>query len=157
MPRIRDYPEAGSLEPTDAFVIDREGVGTMFVEGDVFLVGAPYLFSWSNLGPILGDSEIMGGHVFALACSLPANMVGTTFAIDPSSLPAAEVTAIIYKVSAGSATSFGTMTIETDGSFSITSTATSFAISDLIEFRGPGTHDTNFSNMWMTGVATVGG
>lgn len=32
MPRIRDYPEAGSLLPTDAFVIDREGAGTEFIE-----------------------------------------------------------------------------------------------------------------------------
>lgn len=32
MPRIRDYPEAGSLNPTDAFVIDREGMGTMFID-----------------------------------------------------------------------------------------------------------------------------
>lgn len=33
MPRFREYPEAGSVLPTDAFVLDREGVGTMFVEG----------------------------------------------------------------------------------------------------------------------------
>lgn len=35
MPVIRDYPQATSLEPTDAFVIDREGVGTMYVEASV--------------------------------------------------------------------------------------------------------------------------
>ncbi len=33
MPRFRDYPEATSIDPTDAFVLDRIGVGTMYVEG----------------------------------------------------------------------------------------------------------------------------
>lgn len=32
MPLFRSYPEATSLEPTDAFVIDRIGVGTMYIE-----------------------------------------------------------------------------------------------------------------------------
>lgn len=32
MPRFRDYTEATSLEPTDAFVLDRETVGTMYIE-----------------------------------------------------------------------------------------------------------------------------
>lgn len=33
-PYIRGYPQATVLQPTDAFVIDRENVGTMFIEGD---------------------------------------------------------------------------------------------------------------------------
>lgn len=32
MPQIRQYPQAGSILATDAFVIDRIGQGTMFVE-----------------------------------------------------------------------------------------------------------------------------
>lgn len=32
MPLIRNYPQAVSLQPTDAFVIDRVGTGTMFIE-----------------------------------------------------------------------------------------------------------------------------
>lgn len=39
MPLVRDYPEATSLEPTDAFIIDRVGVGTMFVEAFVLSGG----------------------------------------------------------------------------------------------------------------------
>lgn len=34
MPLIRAYPEATVLQPEDALVIDREGVGTMFIEAD---------------------------------------------------------------------------------------------------------------------------
>lgn len=34
MPNIRDYPQAFTLENTDAFVMDRIGVGTLFIEGD---------------------------------------------------------------------------------------------------------------------------
>lgn len=33
MPAIRDYPQATSLQSTDAFVIDRVTQGTMFIEG----------------------------------------------------------------------------------------------------------------------------
>lgn len=33
MPRIKDYPLAGTLQDTDAFVIDREDVGTMYIQG----------------------------------------------------------------------------------------------------------------------------
>jgi hypothetical protein len=33
MPLFRDYPQATSIEPTDAFVLDRIGQGTMYVEG----------------------------------------------------------------------------------------------------------------------------
>lgn len=32
MPEVRQYPEATFLLPTDAFVIDRLGIGTMFIE-----------------------------------------------------------------------------------------------------------------------------
>ena len=36
MPAIRDYTQATFLEPTDAFVIDRIGVGTLYVEAGLF-------------------------------------------------------------------------------------------------------------------------
>lgn len=33
MPEIRQYPQADGLLPTDAFVIDRLNIGTMFIQG----------------------------------------------------------------------------------------------------------------------------
>lgn len=36
MPQFRQYPQANNLQPTDAFVIDREGVGTLYIEGGDF-------------------------------------------------------------------------------------------------------------------------
>lgn len=33
MPQIRDYTQATSLLPTDAFVIDRDAFGTMWIDG----------------------------------------------------------------------------------------------------------------------------
>lgn len=61
MPGIRAYPQASSLLATDAFVIDRLGAGTMFIEGEA-LDGTPSLIAseaiaagalvnvWSNGG-----------------------------------------------------------------------------------------------------------
>jgi hypothetical protein len=155
MPRFREYPEAGSLEPTDAFAIDRIGVGTMFIEGEAMSVGSPYLFSWSNLGPALGDSEIMGGHVFALGCSIPANMTGTVFAVDQSSLPTGPITADVLQVSGVTETSVGTMTIQADGSYAFSTVAAIYQIGDLVKFVGPAAHDGRFANMWLTGVGVV--
>jgi hypothetical protein len=40
MPRIRDYTQATSLAPTDAFVIDRVGVGTLYVDASALTSGA---------------------------------------------------------------------------------------------------------------------
>jgi len=127
----------------------------MFIEGEAMSVGSPYLFSWSNLGPALGDSEIMGGHVFALGCSIPANMTGTVFAVDATSLPTAPVIAHVYQVSGATTTALGTMTIQADGSYAFVTTAALFAVGDVIKFVGPSAHDGRFANMWMTGVGVV--
>lgn len=32
MPLFRDYPQTTVLQPTDAFVLDRNGVGTLYIE-----------------------------------------------------------------------------------------------------------------------------
>jgi len=40
MPQFRNYPEATFLLPTDAFVIDRIGTGTMWIEDPSFLIQA---------------------------------------------------------------------------------------------------------------------
>jgi hypothetical protein len=39
VPQIRDYTQATSLQATDAFVIDRVGVGTEYIEASDFLNG----------------------------------------------------------------------------------------------------------------------
>lgn len=37
MPRFRQYHQVGSVESTDAIVMDRLGVGTVYIEGSSFL------------------------------------------------------------------------------------------------------------------------
>lgn len=39
MGQVRSYPQATSIEDTDAFLIDRIGVGSMFIEAQDFLGG----------------------------------------------------------------------------------------------------------------------
>lgn len=41
MPTFREYPRVTTLQPTDAFVLDRLGVGTEYIEGADFLA-APF-------------------------------------------------------------------------------------------------------------------
>ncbi len=51
MPGIRQYPEATTTESTDAFVFDREGVGTMFIEAQNLGTGGgssdPYIHTYT--------------------------------------------------------------------------------------------------------------
>lgn len=155
MPLIRSYPEATSLQLTDALVLDRIGVGTMFVEGVDFVVNGPYLFSFSNTGLPLTTSELVGGHVFAIACSFAANMPNSEFFVDPSSLPA-DVTIIeIELIHTGTPSSLGTLTVQTNGTYAISTTAFSVVPGDFFKMTGPSLYDVNLANIFFTGYGII--
>ena len=72
-PYIRGYPNGTPVQPTDAFVIDRAGVGTMYVTG----LGAPdvntryveYVINGSGLAIPTG---VAGSGLYIPACTLVA-------------------------------------------------------------------------------------
>jgi hypothetical protein len=156
MPLFRSYPEADSLQITDALVLDRIGVGTMFVEGVNFVVNGPYLFSFSNTGLPLAASEIVGGHVFAIACSFAANMPGSEFFVDPSSLPADVTIISIELIHAGTPTSLGNLTVFVDGTYTLSTTAFDVVPGDFFKMTGPLLFDVNLANMFFTGYGVIG-
>lgn len=47
MPQFRAYPQANSIVGTDAFVIERLGVGTMYIEAQNFLSGGGSIYDVS--------------------------------------------------------------------------------------------------------------
>jgi|CryBogDrversion2_1035201.scaffolds.fasta_scaffold42959_2 hypothetical protein len=58
MPTFRQYPQASSIQPTDAFVIDRVGQGTMYIT----------------------DNNLLGSVAFPPLAAAPANpSVGTAY------------------------------------------------------------------------------
>jgi hypothetical protein len=157
LPQFRQYPQTDVIQPTDAFVLDRTGVGTMFVEGLGLVVNGPYIFSFSNTGLPLTASEIVGGHVFALACSVAANMPGSEVVVDPSSLPADTTVIVIDLIHNGVDTTLGSLTIHTDGSYVFSTAAFSAVPGDYFRMTGPLLFDTHLANIFFTGYGTITG
>lgn len=62
MPLFRQYQQAFSLNPTDAFVIDRIGIGTMFVEANVLPSGANGVMLSADLPPGNTDNWTPEGY-----------------------------------------------------------------------------------------------
>ncbi len=161
MPLFRSYPEAPSLLPSDAFVIDRVGVGTLYIESTgVFLSGAPYEASCSFFGAIPYSSELIGAHYFPIATTFLANFaapVGIDGIAGGGCLinPTATFTAIVKKLSGGIQTSIGTMIISTSGDVSFSVTATDFAAGDSILFFGPASADASVQDIWWTILGAV--
>lgn len=159
MPGIRDYPEAASVDPSDAFVIDRIGTGTMFVASSNLQSGNPYFCAFEFLGgtPPL-TNEVMGGHVFTAAVNTTINFAGIVVSGNfvqaqghCETNPASSFTATIYKVSGGVSTSIGTMVISTLGAFTFAVAAIqSFAQGDSLKFVAPSGTDASLANLWWT-------
>lgn len=126
MPLIRSYPEAGSLNATDAFVIDREGVGTMFIEGQ-FLGGSGdrVLTTFQGVGSP-GDGAWLGTEPFPVTVLYPADWGGLFGWVLPDSLPDDDAVFTIFKASASdpAGTQVGTVTIASDGSVTGDTSAT---------------------------------
>src|SRR5258706_3591679 len=67
-PVIRGYTQATDLHSTDAFVIDRIGVGTMYIEaGDMFATCIPYVIDGAGSAIVAG---VAGDHWIPFACLL---------------------------------------------------------------------------------------
>jgi hypothetical protein len=161
VPLIRSYPEAPSLQPTDAFVIDRNGIGTLYIEATgIFLSGAPYEASCSFFGAIPNSDQLIGAHFFGVATTYLANFV-TPVGIDGVSgggcivNPTATFTAVVKKLSGGVQTDIGTMGISTGGTLSFITSATDFAAGDSIQFFGPASADASITDIWWTILGAV--
>jgi hypothetical protein len=73
MPSMRQYAQAMSILPTDAFLIDRIGVGTMYIEAEDFLTSAgAYDVAMNYLG-VPPASQIFLGFAVVREFSLPAS------------------------------------------------------------------------------------
>jgi len=79
VPQIRDYPQATSIEATDAFVLDRVGTGTMYVEGLDTAANRVATYVVDGAGSVL-TTGIAGQLYFPFACTI----LGATLLADQS-------------------------------------------------------------------------
>lgn len=78
MPLFRDYTRTRDLEPTDAFVLDREDFGTMYIEaGDLFRRCITYVIDG-------GGSVLSTGVAGDLYIPFAVNIVSATLLADQS-------------------------------------------------------------------------
>ena len=133
MPTIREDPEATDLLPTDAFVIDRLGVGSMYVPEAILLeqLGISFVLGFAYNGSPLQAGQVFGQYTFAQAVTFPIDFAGATGAaleaptLNPWTCP-------IYNLPAGvgSSTQVATMSWTSAGAVSFT-----FQISDPLTFN----------------------
>lgn len=158
MPLIRQYPQADTLENADAFVIDRIGVGTMYIDGaDVFLTGAPYAAACSFFGQPPTGSQIIGGHFFPVAVTFGENFASTLGASGgyASAAPTVAYTARVNHIASGVSTDIGSMTIATDKTFSFLTDAVTFGAGDSVQFVGASVADATLQDFWWTFMGAV--
>jgi hypothetical protein len=85
VPLFRDYTEATTLHPTDAFVLDRIGFGTMYIEADnlAAAIGEESTFPRCLTYVIDGGgSAISTGVAGDLYVPFPVNIVSATLLAD---------------------------------------------------------------------------
>ena len=81
MPQFRDYPQVKSLEPTDLFLLDREGVGTEGIEAQYFLSEAIYDIAMGYYDAPPTSDTIFTFNVVR-TFSLPQNLTGSMFSFE---------------------------------------------------------------------------
>lgn len=156
-PTIRAYPQANSLVSTDAFIIDRIGTGTMYVEASVVEGGGSsltYVAAFDFLGGTPpGASEIMGIHFFTETVTFGANFSGAGGFIN--SAPSGELDVDIASAANGSV---GTMIIAVDGSYSFNSSdlPVTFAAGDAVIFTAPSDTDATAADFGWTIQGSIG-
>ncbi len=158
MPLIRSYPEAPTLFSTDAFVLDRIGVGTMFIEGEAVrsaLVGR-YLAAFEFLGDPPITLETLGGHSFQRAVLFDADFAGASVTLSPENLPAAEYIITIQKVVALVVTDIGTLTIQPDGTWAFAAAGVGFQKDEGVRFIGAATPDVTLARFFWTLIEAEG-
>jgi hypothetical protein len=158
LPVFRAYPQAVSLLTTDALVLDRIGVGTMFVDAsDVFLTGAPYADSCSFFGQPPASNQLIGAHFFPVSVAFGANMATTLGASGGGCLsnPTSTFTAVVKHLAGGVQSTIGTMTITTGGVLSFATSAATIAGGDSLLFFGPSSPDATVQDIWWTILGAI--
>lgn len=81
MQQFRQYPQANSLQTTDAFLIERTGVGTMFIEASDAGIGAgPYNIAMGVDGAIPTSTKLFVVNAVDYFY-IPQNFVGSVFTV----------------------------------------------------------------------------
>lgn len=85
MGTIRQYPRAYSLQPTDAFIIDRAGVGTMYIETQNMnfgnaVVSNAFQVAMGFTGALPALQAILVFNA-ATPFTLPINLTGSQFSL----------------------------------------------------------------------------
>jgi hypothetical protein len=93
MPKIRQYPQANAQAPTDAFVIDRQGVGTMYIQASAVSGGGPLTIAVEENGtlyvPAATTLNFTGGATVTQAgavanIDIPVQNAGTVTTVNVS-------------------------------------------------------------------------
>lgn len=135
-------------------MLDRLGVGTLYIEADEWPLGV-YAAAFEFLGgtPALA-SEIMGMHSIAAACTFAADFAGSVgFTLND---PVSTFTAAIFQNSLSN--QIGTMSVSTAGAFSFTTTGglpVSCAIGDVLIIQAPGITVEGLANLSWTFLGSM--
>ena len=86
-----------------------------------------------------------------MAITVPSGLVGSV--AYAGTAPAASAAFTVSKVSGGSSTSLGTITISTSGTVSLAGAGGSLAAGDVLRLTAPGTQDTALSDVGITVLA----
>jgi hypothetical protein len=150
MPTIRSYTQATQAQTDDAFVLDRIGVGTMYIETADLI---PQNSNSFNLGfEFLGTSppisnQLIGAVSFPINATFPINFAGSVGGIvtNPTS-------SFVMPVKQNG-TQVGTITVSTSGVYTFattSSTGLTISINDKLTVYGPATADSTAAGIFFT-------
>ena len=145
MPEFRQYPKAVSLNPTDAFLIERVNIGTMYIEAQDMEFGAGYdgydIYAWSDKL----EEAITFNAVRAF--TLPINFYGSKFSMEV--YPTQEVILNVYQ----NASLIGNISIGTTAVTANIPDASTFNIGDKLKLIISGTrHGSSHFSMTLKGT-----
>ncbi len=159
MPNIRDYPPATSLLSTDAFVIDRIGIGTEYIEGINFipttLIWAGNAFYEGSSPP--GSAQYLGGWSMPVKVTFPANYTAALAQGWGAHSETAPTSNFVITIQLNDVLA-ATLTMNTDNTFTYLS-ASGLAwvanIHDRVTAKGPTSVDATMNNFFFTMVGTL--
>lgn len=158
MPQIRQYPQATSLLPTDAFIIDRIGTGTEYITATNALPTSIILalnsFYEGSTPPT--TSQLLGGWVVPFAITMPADYASAV-ALGWGLHVLINATAPFVITLAHNGVFAGSITINADGTWSYSSSggvAWTMAKDDYLTATAPSVTDNTLNNFFWTMVGT---
>lgn len=160
IPQIRQYPQATQLLLSDAFVIDRVGTGTMYINAQASiptsLIWAGSMFYEGSSPP--ASSQFLGGWNLPVAVTMPADNAtalsyGWGFHVESTTLPTSTFIINIAKNDVLAAT----ITVLTNGTWTYTaaSGAWTLAIRDRVTAIAPSGTDATMNNFFLTMVGLI--